>query len=69
VNCIHWVGSKELPLLEFVVRPQPKEAFGVFGGGWERPPDVFAAARYLQKKLRHQEEMHKFGRGNVSLSI
>ncbi|KAJ3686846.1 hypothetical protein LUZ61_016010 [Rhynchospora tenuis] len=60
VNCIHWVGSDELPLLEFVVRPQPKQAFGIFGGGWERPPDIFAAARNLQKKLKHQKEMQNF---------
>lgn len=56
VNCIHWVDAEELPLLEFLVRPQPRKAYGVFGGGWERPADVFAAAKSLKKQLKEQEE-------------
>ena len=56
VNCIHWVGSEELPVLEFMARPQRKEGHGVFGGGWERPKDVFAAARNFAKKLERQEQ-------------
>ena len=55
VNCIHWVGSEQLPVLEFMARPQPKEGHGVFGGGWERPKDVFVAARNFAKKLERQE--------------
>lgn len=55
-NCIHWVESEDLPLLEFLARPQPKEAHGVFGGGWERPRDVFAAAKSFNKQLKRQEE-------------
>ncbi|CAL9114094.1 unnamed protein product [Musa textilis] len=56
VNCIHWVDAEELPLLEFLVRPQPKQAYGVFGGGWERPADVFAAAKSLKKQLKEHKE-------------
>lgn len=55
VNCIHWVESQELPMLEFLVRPQPKEGHGVFGGGWERPRNVFAAAKNYAKKLEREE--------------
>ncbi|KAK1606106.1 hypothetical protein QYE76_029779 [Lolium multiflorum] len=55
VNCIHWVGSEQLPPLEFMSRPQPKEGHGVFGGGWERPKDVFMAAKSFAKKLERQE--------------
>uniref|UniRef100_J3ME48 J domain-containing protein n=2 Tax=Oryza brachyantha TaxID=4533 RepID=J3ME48_ORYBR len=56
VNCIHWVGSQELAVLEFLARPQQKEAHGVFGGGWERPRDVFAAARNFTRRLERQEQ-------------
>lgn len=56
INCIHRVDTEELPLLEFLTRPQPKEAYGVFGGGWERPRDVFAAAKSFNKQLKRQEE-------------
>lgn len=59
VNCIHWVGSEELPVLEFMARPQPKEGHGVFGGGWERPKDVFAAARNFARKLERQEQKER----------
>jgi hypothetical protein len=55
VNCIHWVGAEQLPPLEFMSRPQPKEGHGVFGGGWERPKDVFMAAKSFAKKLERQE--------------
>ncbi|KAM0856332.1 hypothetical protein ACQ4PT_049162 [Festuca glaucescens] len=55
VNCIHWVGNEQLPPLEFMSRPQPKEGHGVFGGGWERPKDVFMAAKTFAKKLERQE--------------
>ncbi|KAM0827907.1 hypothetical protein ACQ4PT_067883 [Festuca glaucescens] len=55
VNCIHWVGTEQLPSLEFMSRPQPKEGHGVFGGGWERPKDVFTAAKSFAKKLERQE--------------
>ncbi|KAK3132387.1 hypothetical protein QOZ80_6AG0520630 [Eleusine coracana subsp. coracana] len=56
VNCIHWVESQELPVLEFLARPQPKEGHGVFGGGWERPRNLFAAAKNFAKKLEREEQ-------------
>lgn len=43
-------------MLEFLARSQPKEGHGVFGGGWERPRDVFAAAKNFAKKLEKQEQ-------------
>ncbi|XP_015879312.2 chaperone protein dnaJ C76, chloroplastic-like [Ziziphus jujuba] len=54
VNCIYWVDREELPVLEFLVQPQPKEGYGVFGGGWERPKNVFAAAESFSKQLKNQ---------------
>ncbi|EER89785.1 hypothetical protein BDA96_10G187000 [Sorghum bicolor] len=56
VNCIHWVESHELPVLEFLSRPQPKEGHGIFGGGWERPRNVFAAAQNFAKRLEREEQ-------------
>ncbi|XVF60247.1 hypothetical protein PTKIN_Ptkin08bG0029400 [Pterospermum kingtungense] len=56
VNCIHWVDSEKLALLEFLIQPQPKEGYGVFGGGWERPENVFMAAKALSKQLKEQAE-------------
>ncbi|CAL5038504.1 unnamed protein product [Urochloa decumbens] len=56
VNCIHWVESQELPVLEFLSRPQPKEGHGIFGGGWEKPRNVFAAAKNFAKRLEREEQ-------------
>lgn len=56
VNCIHWVERQELPVLEFLARPQPKEGHGVFGGGWERPRNVFAAAKNFAKRLEREKQ-------------
>lgn len=65
VNCIHWVDSEELPVLEFLIQPQLKEGYGVFGGGWERPSNVFMAAKAFTKQLKQQAEaaqgQHKNG--------
>lgn len=55
-NCIHWVDTKDLASLEFITQPQLKEGHGIFGGGWERPKDVFAAAESFNKQLKRQEE-------------
>ncbi|KAJ7974607.1 Chaperone protein dnaJ [Quillaja saponaria] len=55
VNCIHWVDAEELPVLEFLIQPQPKKGYGVFGGGWERPANVFTAAKSFNKQLKQQE--------------
>ncbi|KAK8534060.1 hypothetical protein V6N12_047458 [Hibiscus sabdariffa] len=56
VNCIHWVDSEELAVLEFLTQPQPKEGYGVFGGGWERPANVFMAAKAFGKQLKQQSQ-------------
>ncbi|RWR85175.1 DNAJ heat shock N-terminal domain-containing protein [Cinnamomum micranthum f. kanehirae] len=58
VNCIHWVEAEELPLLEFLIRPQPKQGYGVFGGGWERPSNVFMAAKAFNKQSKQEEHYH-----------
>lgn len=67
-NCIHWVDTEDLPLLEFLARPQLKEAHGVFGGGWERPRDVFTAAKSFKKQLERQEE-RTHGSNDLALKI
>ncbi|KAF8378256.1 hypothetical protein HHK36_029595 [Tetracentron sinense] len=60
VNCIHWVEREELAVLEFLIRPQPREGYGLFGGGWERPANVFMAAKSFNKQLKHQDpQNHK----------
>ncbi|GKV07764.1 hypothetical protein SLEP1_g19488 [Rubroshorea leprosula] len=64
VNCIHWVDSEELPVLEFLIQPQPKEGHGVFGGGWERPTNVFMAAKAFAKQLK-QEPASDFNQRNA----
>ncbi|XP_059641504.1 chaperone protein dnaJ C76, chloroplastic-like [Cornus florida] len=56
VNCIHWVDSEEVAVLEFLTKPQPKEGYGVFGQGWERPANVFMAAEAFNKQLKEQAE-------------
>ncbi|KAG2720447.1 hypothetical protein I3760_02G035500 [Carya illinoinensis] len=54
VNYNHWVDREELAVLEFLIQPQPKEGYGVFGGGWERPANVFMAANSFSKQLKQQ---------------
>lgn len=56
--------SGELPVLEFLNKPQPKEGYGIFGGGWERPKNVFVAAKSFNKQLEQQatnENQHTNG--------
>ncbi|XP_077220503.1 chaperone protein dnaJ C76, chloroplastic-like [Tasmannia lanceolata] len=55
VNCIHWVDKEEVELLEYLIRPQPKQAYGVYGGGWERPSNVFMAAKSFNKQSKQQQ--------------
>ncbi|XP_026421785.1 chaperone protein dnaJ C76, chloroplastic-like, partial [Papaver somniferum] len=55
VNCIHWVEREDLAVLEFLNRSQPVEAYGVFGGGWQRPSNVFKEAKFFQKLLKQRE--------------
>ncbi|CAL1358070.1 unnamed protein product [Linum trigynum] len=54
VNCIHWIDSEDLGLLESLIRPKPKEGFGVFGQGWERPANVFKATETFKKQVAKQ---------------
>ncbi|XP_020220021.1 chaperone protein dnaJ C76, chloroplastic [Cajanus cajan] len=54
VNCIHWVEREELAVLEFLIQPQPKDGYGVFGGGWEKPANVFTAAKSFNKQLKRK---------------
>ncbi|KAL2552489.1 DNAJ heat shock N-terminal domain-containing protein [Forsythia ovata] len=56
VNCIHWVDTEELEVLEYLIKPQPKEGYGVFGQGWERPANVFMAAKSFNKQLKQKVE-------------
>lgn len=51
VNCIHYVEREDLPILEYLMRPQPKASHGVYGGGWERPANIFMAARTFKRKI------------------
>eukprot|EP00250_Pteridium_aquilinum_P017053 c23430_g2_i2 orf=229-1281(-) len=51
VNCIHFVDRGDLPILEYLMRPQPRASNGVYGGGWERPSNVFMAARTFKRKI------------------
>ncbi|KAF9600182.1 hypothetical protein IFM89_005006 [Coptis chinensis] len=59
VNCIHWVDKDELAVLEFLNHPRPKEAYGMFGGGWDRPSNVFMAAKFFIKQLKEQTPNNK----------
>lgn len=52
VNCIHYVEKDDLPFLEYLMRPQPKASNGVYGGGWERPTNIFMAARTFKRKFQ-----------------
>ncbi|KAE8021508.1 hypothetical protein FH972_007392 [Carpinus fangiana] len=65
VNCIHWVDIEELAVLEFLIQPQPKEGYGVFGGGWERPANVFMAAKSFTKQLNQQASTQRNARVNT----
>ncbi|KAA8530211.1 hypothetical protein F0562_004920 [Nyssa sinensis] len=59
VNSIHWVDREELAVQEFLSRPQPKEGYGIFGQGWERPANVFMAAKAFDKQQKQQAEHHQ----------
>lgn len=55
VNCIHWVDREDLAILEFLARPHPRASNGIFGGGWERPSNVFMAANTYKRKLKEKQ--------------
>ncbi|KAG8384853.1 hypothetical protein BUALT_Bualt04G0161600 [Buddleja alternifolia] len=56
VNCIHWVDTEELEALEYLIQPQPKTGHGIYGQGWERPANVFLAAKSFNKQSKNQEK-------------
>lgn len=56
VNCIHWVDTDELSVLEHLSRPQPKDGHGIYGQGWESPINVFKAAKSFNNQLKKQAE-------------
>ncbi|KAK4477373.1 hypothetical protein RD792_016594 [Penstemon davidsonii] len=60
VNCIHWVDAEELRVLEYLIQPQPKPGYGIYGQGWERPANVFMAAKYFNKQSMEQEKKQKY---------
>ncbi|KAI3474909.1 hypothetical protein Pfo_030220, partial [Paulownia fortunei] len=47
-------GKIELAVLEYLIQPQPKVGYGIYGQGWERPANVFMAAKSFN--LKKQEE-------------
>lgn len=56
VNCIYWVDTEELAVLEHLSQPQEKHGHGIYAQGWERPANVFMAAKSFNKQLKQQKE-------------
>ncbi|GJR90333.1 hypothetical protein Tco_0214344 [Tanacetum coccineum] len=56
-NGLHPLGIKGmLAVLEYLNTPRPKKGYGVFNQGWERPANVFMAAKTLDKQMKQQVE-------------
>lgn len=55
VNCIHYVEREDLAVLEYLMRPQQKQGSGVYGGGWDRPKNVFMAARTFKRRMEEKK--------------
>ncbi|KAJ0692633.1 hypothetical protein HanPI659440_Chr15g0588171 [Helianthus annuus] len=55
LDCIHWVEREDLAVLEYLNTPRPKQGYGVFNQGWERPQNVFMAAKTFQKYQKQQQ--------------
>ena len=55
VNCIHYVEREDLAVLEYLIRPQQKQGNGVYGGGWDRPKNVFMAARTFKRQMEDKK--------------
>ncbi|GAA0163871.1 chaperone [Lithospermum erythrorhizon] len=55
VNCIHWVKTEEVEVLEYLMQPRPKEGYGIFGHGWERPKNVFMAAKSFNNQTKNSK--------------
>ncbi|KAG9144313.1 hypothetical protein Leryth_019413 [Lithospermum erythrorhizon] len=53
-NCIHWVELK-VEVLEYLMQPRPKEGYGIFGHGWERPKNVFMAAKSFNNQTKNSK--------------
>ena len=51
------------------MRPQPKESNGVFGGGWERPSNVFMAARTFKRKMEATSNLNSKGKNKRKMHI
>ncbi|KAL7100662.1 hypothetical protein ACP275_08G009100 [Erythranthe tilingii] len=63
VNCIHWVDKEDLAVLEYLIKPQPKVGYGIYGQGWERPSNVFVAAKSFKKEsIPKQENQRKYAK-------
>ncbi|KAL4568350.1 hypothetical protein LXL04_023960 [Taraxacum kok-saghyz] len=69
MDCIHWVEKEELAILEYFNIPRPKQGHGVFNQGWERPQNVFMAAKTFQKQQQQaqseSQSQHKTARCDV----
>ena len=63
---LHWMDSEELEVLEFLIQTHPKEGYGVLGGGWERPANVFMAAKAFSKQLKQQGEAEGQQRNGIT---
>lgn len=55
MDCIHWVEREDLAVLEYLNMPRAKQGYGVFEQGWEKPANVFMAAKTFQKQLKQQQ--------------
>ncbi|KAK9064757.1 hypothetical protein SSX86_016139 [Deinandra increscens subsp. villosa] len=55
LDCIHWVEREDLAVLEYLNTPRRKQGHGVFEQGWEKPENVFMAAKTWQKHLKQQQ--------------
>lgn len=54
MNCIHYVEKDDVAVLEYLMQGWERPGVGVFGGRWERPSNVFSAAKDFKKKLDRQ---------------
>jgi hypothetical protein len=68
VNCIHYVEREDLSILEYLIRFQQKQSNGVFGGTWERPRNVFMAARTFKRQME-EKKIRATESGKIVLAI
>ncbi|XP_002971106.2 chaperone protein dnaJ C76, chloroplastic [Selaginella moellendorffii] len=66
VNCIHWVERSDLSIYEYLIRPQPRPSNGVYGGGWERPSNIFMAAKAFKHQHHKSQQQDKDSSLNMS---